>query len=201
MGAILWYEPVAKKLQDAAQATGNGEIFDLAGKFGSLTVQVSGAFSGAVTFEASVDGKNFVAIRGMNKNTGSSASTATGAGIFQFSVAGIVKFRARISACTSGSITVDAVATAINEPALPAASTTAAMVAIDQSTSGTTNKVVAELTGIPGRISEYAWITGDTPPTPLEGFAWGYEFDPDNGTVTKHGWSGQAWVDIVEQEQ
>ena len=96
-------------LQDAAEATGNGYIFDVGGK-ASLTLQVTGTFSGTVTFEASLDGSNWVSRSGID-GSGNKATTATTTGIYQFNIDGIKYFRARISAYTSGSITVIARAT------------------------------------------------------------------------------------------
>lgn len=96
-------------LQDAAEATGNGYTMDVGGK-ASLTLQVTGTFSGTVTFEASLDGSNWVSRSGID-GSGNKSSTATTTGIYQFNIDGIKYFRARISAYTSGSITVVARAT------------------------------------------------------------------------------------------
>jgi hypothetical protein len=82
---------------------------DVGGK-ASLTLQVTGTFSGTVTFEASLDGSNWVSRSGID-GSGNKSSTATTTGIYQFNIDGIKYFRARISAYTSGSITVVARAT------------------------------------------------------------------------------------------
>jgi hypothetical protein len=131
-------------LQSAAVATGNGTNVDLGGACGLLTLQVKGITNATVTFEVSNDaGTTWVAIRGINQNTGNGATTTTSNGIFRFSVGGVKLFRARISAWVSGAITVLGTAIAVSEPANQATTTTGT-VAIDQATPGTTNNVTTE---------------------------------------------------------
>ena len=158
-------------LQDAAEATGNGYTMDVGGK-ASLTLQVTGTFSGTVTFEASLDGSNWVSRSGID-GSGNKSSTATTTGIYQFNIDGIKYFRARISAYTSGSITVVARATPF-----PLGTLT---------------------TQLSGSILEYAWFTGAEQPIPADQtkFAWGYEFDETTGEISAYGWSGTAWVKVV----
>lgn len=78
-------------------------IDDLRGA-GSAAVQLTGTFSGTVTFEVTVDGTNWVAVEMTTPAGAAAATTATGAGIFVAPVAGYRKFRARCSAYTSGTI-------------------------------------------------------------------------------------------------
>ena len=92
-------------MQNAAGATGNGAVIDVRGLAGAA-FQVSGTFSGTVTFEATVDGSNWVSLQVANIADGSVGTTATAAGIYQAGVAGLTKVRARVSAWVSGSITV-----------------------------------------------------------------------------------------------
>lgn len=78
---------------------------------------------------------------------------------------------------------------------------------IDQTTDGTTNRVVAKisqtagenLVQLSGSIVEYAWFTGAEQPIPADQtkFAWGYEFDETTGEISAYGWSGAAWVKVV----
>ena len=99
-------------LQDAATAAGNGSIFvveDLA----TVVLQVSGTFSATVSFEGTVDGTNWVAVRAQNLATGVAATSTTSAGLFRLTVAGLAKIRAPISSYTSGSITVKAFGTSM----------------------------------------------------------------------------------------
>jgi hypothetical protein len=70
---------------------------------GFVAVQVFGTFSGTITFEASVDGTNYVAFNMTPSNSGTDASTATSAGAFTKSTGAYSAFRARCSAYTSGS--------------------------------------------------------------------------------------------------
>jgi len=99
--------PYSKSLtmQSAAVATGNGVVFDV-GDLASLVMQVTGTFVGTVTFEATVDQTNWVAVQTINLNDGTVGTTGTAAGLYACVVAGLKQVRARISAYTSGSITV-----------------------------------------------------------------------------------------------
>ena len=131
-------------LQSSATALGNGTAIDLEGKYGLLTLQVSGITSATVTFEATIDDTNWVAVRGINKNTGSGATSTTADGIFTFAVGGYSQFRARISTYASGTIVITANAIAASEPSNQATTTTGT-ISIDQATPGSTNKVVAAI--------------------------------------------------------
>ena len=91
--------------QSAAAATGNGTAMDVDG-LSLVGLQITGTFSATVTIEGSVDGTNYVAIRSLNLNTGAVASAPTAAGVFQVPVSGLAKLRARVSAYTSGTVTV-----------------------------------------------------------------------------------------------
>lgn len=66
----------------------------------------SGAWSGTVTFEGTIDGVNWVAINADPMPTGSATTTATAQGLFQVPCAGLSQVRARLSTATSGSITI-----------------------------------------------------------------------------------------------
>lgn len=113
LSAILWLEPKEHTFHVASATTENGTVLDLVGRYGSLAVQVVGStWTGTITFKASVDGTNYVAIEGVNVNDGSKASTTTGNGIFLFSVNGVTKFMADHTR-TAGSVTVKGVAQAI----------------------------------------------------------------------------------------
>ena len=93
------------RIQEAATATGNGLEFDVRG-YATTVFQVYGTFSGTITFEGSLDGTNWVAVRTENLNDGSIGTTATAAGLYRLGSAGLGTVRARISVYTSGSITV-----------------------------------------------------------------------------------------------
>lgn len=100
-------------LQSAAVATGNGTAVECTpvsdGPYYSLTAQVQGITTATVTWEGTVDGSNWVAIQATNLNSGAAATTATADGLFRLTVLGLRQVRARISAYTSGTITVTGV--------------------------------------------------------------------------------------------
>ena len=70
---------------------------------GFVAVQVFGTMSATVTFEASVDGTNYVAFNMTPSNSGTDASTATAVGAFTKSTGAFSAFRARCSTYSSGS--------------------------------------------------------------------------------------------------
>ena len=180
--SLINMEPREKVLHSGATATGNGEILELNSEFGGLSVQISGITSATITFEGTVDGANWVAQRAVNKATGAVATTATADGIYLFDVVGIRKFRARISAYVSGTIkaTANAVLVVPHIPelnvagAIPAGTNVVGKVGIDQTTDGTTNRVVAKisqtagenLVQLSGSNMEYYGATIDARPDP-----------------------------------
>lgn len=73
-----------------------------------IAFDVTGTFTGTITFEASVDGTTFVTLGGATP-AASSISTLTAPGVFQSAVngcQGFEKVRARMSAYTSGTALV-----------------------------------------------------------------------------------------------
>lgn len=71
-----------------------------------VVFQISGTFVGTVTFQATIDGANWHAVRATNLTSGTTATTGTVAGLYQLGVAGLGIVRANITAYTSGAITV-----------------------------------------------------------------------------------------------
>jgi len=102
-------------MQNAAVATGNGTAMECTaatrGAMTVLTMQVQGITTATITFEATIDGSNWVAVQATNLNSGSAATTATADGLYRLTVLGLVSVRARISAWTSGTITVTGILT------------------------------------------------------------------------------------------
>lgn len=95
-------------LQNAATATGNGTALQVAGYRQVLFQRTDGA-TATVTWEGTVDGATWVAVAvaDLNSTTRARATTATGAGLFLLDdSAGLQAVRARVSAYTSGSVTV-----------------------------------------------------------------------------------------------
>jgi hypothetical protein len=104
----------ATTMQSAATGTGNGTSLDVSG-MAVAALQTAGTFVGTVTFESSTDDSNWIALSGENLATGAIVSTATVTNtVVGFRVAGIKSIRARISAYTSGSITVTGRAQAVD---------------------------------------------------------------------------------------
>ena len=97
--------------QSAAVATGNGTALD-AGGLGLVGVQVEGITTATVTFEGTIDGSTWYAVRVLNVTSGAYATTATADALVQVPVAGLDQLRARVSAWTSGTINVTGLAVA-----------------------------------------------------------------------------------------
>lgn len=94
-------------LQSAAVATGNGTTIDVT-SYDVIGIQVVGITTATITWEVSIDGTNFVGILVAPVTTGTGALTATADGVFALDCSGLSLLRARISAWTSGTITVTA---------------------------------------------------------------------------------------------
>lgn len=96
-------------LQNAATAVGNGTPLTMDG-FTYVCIQTVGTFSATVTLEGTIDGTNWVEIGATDLNATNHATKVkgiTGTGIYLLDhVGGLTSFRARISAYTSGSVTV-----------------------------------------------------------------------------------------------
>lgn len=98
-------------LQNAATATGNGAVLTMDG-FTYICIQTSGTFSGTVTLEGTVNGSDWIEVGATDLNSTNHATKVkgiTGHGVYLLDHAGgLSGFRARISAYSSGSITVHA---------------------------------------------------------------------------------------------
>lgn len=111
---MLLSQTGATKLQNAAGATGDGTPLSAAG-CSSVALQLTGTFVGTVTFEGTVNGADWVAVAvaDLASTTRARATTATAPGLFLLDgVGGLQQVRARVSAWTSGTITVVANASA-----------------------------------------------------------------------------------------
>lgn len=74
--------------------------------YGSASVQLTGSWSGTVTFEVSTDGVNFVSVL-LNPSTSTTpVSTTTSSGLWLGSVGGAKYLRARFSTASSGTVVV-----------------------------------------------------------------------------------------------
>lgn len=92
-------------LQAAAAATGNGNPLDVTGAPGAA-LQVSGTFVGTVIFEQTTDGVAWRRLSVSSAADGTAGTQATAPGTFAAALAGATGVRARVSAYTSGAITV-----------------------------------------------------------------------------------------------
>lgn len=75
----------------------------------SVALQVTGTFTGTITFEASVDGTNYAALAVKASSQTAAATlvtTTTGVGVFTVNTQGLPHVRARMSAYTDGSAVV-----------------------------------------------------------------------------------------------
>ena len=71
-----------------------------------IGVQITGTFTGTLQFEGSVDGVTFVAVNMTPPNSTTPATSATSAGVWTGGVGGLLVFRVRCSAYTSGTAVV-----------------------------------------------------------------------------------------------
>ena len=94
-------------LQSNAAATADGRLFDVGG-LSAVGLQVTGITTATITVEATVDGVTWVALPVLNLNSLVSGATVTANGFYACFFVGADQLRARISAYTSGSITVTA---------------------------------------------------------------------------------------------
>lgn len=96
-------------LQNAAAALGNGTPIDMKG-YDKLTLDVTGTFTATVTFEGTIDDASWFAVGLKTAADAAAVSTATAAGAFKLPADGpaLSQFRARVSAYTSGAVTVKA---------------------------------------------------------------------------------------------
>jgi hypothetical protein len=94
-------------IQAAAVATGNGSVF-ATGQMAAVALQVTGTYVGTVAFEGSNDNSTYVALTCFTLDSGTSVTGTSTTGLWRCNVTGLAAIRARISAYSSGSITVTA---------------------------------------------------------------------------------------------
>jgi len=114
---LLWTGPVFAQVIDtqsvSAQSTGacaaasSCAVFQI-GSSPSVTLQVSGTFSGTLTFEATSDGTNWNTATLTKMSDNSAVTSTTSTGQFTFSNGGALQVRARATAWTSGTANVAA---------------------------------------------------------------------------------------------
>lgn len=83
------------------------EVVELScASMGGCAVQVTGTFTGTITFEGTADGGTWAALRVCPIGTSVSATTTTAGGIWFACCVGLLKVRARMSAYTDGTAIV-----------------------------------------------------------------------------------------------
>lgn len=102
-----WSQPF--KLQDAAVATGDGQVWAVNNR-GAVCVSVEGITTATITWEISNDRTNFYGIPALNLTSKAFSLTATANGLYYLALPGVVFLRARISSYTTGTITASAIA-------------------------------------------------------------------------------------------
>ena len=86
-------------------ATNDAVRLDIA-SFLYVAIQLTGTWTGTVTFEVSMDGTTWVAFNMTPSNSGTDASTSTANGGFSKTCGGYDLIRARFSTATSGTVNV-----------------------------------------------------------------------------------------------
>lgn len=95
-------------LQSAAGATGDGTAINMNGAT-RLVVEVSGTFSGTVSFEGTIDDTTWFAVGLKTAADGAAVTTTTAPGVWKMTPDMVLsQFRARVSAWASGAITAKA---------------------------------------------------------------------------------------------
>jgi hypothetical protein len=90
-------------------ATGNGVVINTMGGYGTLALEVSGTFSATVTFEGTIDGTSWFGVSLKPMTDAAAVPTTTTIGAFKLPTDVLIdKFRARVSAWTSGTVVVKA---------------------------------------------------------------------------------------------
>lgn len=95
----------------SATCPGTGCLSVAAAGYGTVGFQLSGTFSGTLSFEGTTDNSNWVALRATPPGTTTAVTSATAAGAWVGSAAGLSQVRARVSSYTSGSFSVSILVT------------------------------------------------------------------------------------------
>lgn len=111
----------AVKIQTASAALGNGTVFPTS-QYSTVTFHVQGTLTSlTVTFEGSNEPGSALtgawqSLTCYTLNSATATSTATAVGFFRCNTNGIQAVRARVSAYTSGAISVRGFATSLTQP-------------------------------------------------------------------------------------
>jgi hypothetical protein len=121
LALLAWGTPAAAQVLDVGSITANSSgggctgtanscaSFSLAnGAISSVTLAVSGTFTGTLTFEGTSDNSTWFTLSGTKLSDGSSATTTTATGQFSFNNSGLLGVRARATAAMTGTAVVTA---------------------------------------------------------------------------------------------
>lgn len=109
LALLLLVLPASSWAQTSLSTTtcpGTGCVAMSTSGHGSVGVQITGTFSGTVTFEASLDSSTYASLPMTPIAGGASVTTATATGIWSGNVAGMAYVRVRFSAYTSGTAVI-----------------------------------------------------------------------------------------------
>lgn len=79
--------------------------FRVAGQ-GSIGIQITGTWSGTITFQGSIDNTNFVTLQVIPSTSATPVTTTTGNGVWTASIAGLTSVRARMTSFSDGTAVV-----------------------------------------------------------------------------------------------
>jgi hypothetical protein len=73
---------------------------------GAVGIQLSGTWAGTVSFQASVDGTNYLPMNLLPVNSGTASTTTTTSNIFLANVSGLSVVRVKLTTTSSGTVVV-----------------------------------------------------------------------------------------------
>jgi len=106
VAALQAQSPGAKATLSSATCPGSGCVVLSVSGVGGAAVQVTGTYSGTLSFEGSVDGTTFAALNLTPMNSTTAASSTTSTGVWSGGIGGLTVVRVRMSSYTSGSAVV-----------------------------------------------------------------------------------------------
>lgn len=96
---------VGTALLTAVSGTGAGKALAMDGPTGgAVCVQLDGITTATVTWQATVDGRNWHSVEAELLATAATETTATADGIYRIEATGLAEIRPNVTAYTSGSI-------------------------------------------------------------------------------------------------
>ena len=103
--AAVAQSPTVTKGISSATAPNDSVSLSVRG-FGAVGIQVTGTFTGTLTFEGTLDGVTYTTLQVIPYNTTVAVTTTTGTGMWGGAIGGMSIFRVRMSSYTSGTANV-----------------------------------------------------------------------------------------------